>query len=371
MYCGKVAQGDLGETAGAGEPGFAASNKHTLPSLGDKSMALSAIQRASLAMLGLVYCVSADVASADTLKEALAAKNLPIAGAKLANLEKNITSGAELDDADQYVIAYYLDDGTGELNPPLFIDRYDRKSREWKSGQLPEARVKVQGAAEEIDVCLGSVLSIAGFGGKLFLETHINPSAGCVLILSDDLKSLGSLFGWLVGRLGNDLLLYERSQVHFAPVHPAEIAVYDLRTKRDETIFPPKEATPVRQARVAQLREFYKPNEAWCHKNDDPCDPESFDSDLQGDVLTNDAEYAVAFLISYEQIQLVQGDVQKPSGPKDVLYIYRHLDDPAKAQVCEMLLSDVKTRVGFVPLQSLLKPEYLQKIFAEEPAKKR
>lgn len=334
-------------------------------------MRLSLNLRANSLLLGLIYiCAAAQTASADTLREALATKNLSIAGAKLANLEKNVTSGAELNDADQFVIAYYVDDGTRALNPPLFIDRYDRKSREWKSGQLPEGRVKVQGEGKEVDVCLGSVLSIAGFGGRLFLDTHTSPSAGCILILSDDLRPIGTLYGWLVGRLGNDVLIYERSQVHFAPVHPTEIAVYDLRTKRDATIFPPKEPTPVRQARVTQLRGFYKPNEEWCNKNNDPCDPESFDSDRQGPVVTHEAGGAVAFVISYEQIQYVEGDVQKPSGPKDILYVYRRVDDEAKMQVGEMTLQEAKTRFGDVPLPNLLQPEMLSKIFAEEPAKK-
>ncbi|HXY24483.1 MAG TPA: hypothetical protein VEI73_07510 [Candidatus Acidoferrum sp.] len=332
-------------------------------------MTLSSTKGASLAIFCLFYlfCGAARIASADTLKEALASKNLPTVGAKLANLEKNITSGAELDDADQYVIAYYLDDGTGELNPPLFIDRYDRKSREWKSGSLPEAKGK---STDIDDLCYGSVLNVQAASGRLLLDTHINPSAGCLLVISPDFKLEASLSGWLVGRLGNDLLLYERSQVHFAPVHPAEIAVYDLRTKRDATIFPPKEPTPVRQARVAQLGEFYKPNEAWCHKNDDPCDPESFDSDLQGPVVTNDADAAVAFLISYEQIQLAQGDVQKPSGPKDILYVYRRVDNESKMQTREMTVADAKTRFGDVPLRQLLQPEILQKIFEEAPAGK-
>ena len=330
-------------------------------------MTFSAMSRASVVLLGLICCSVANPAAADTLRDALAAKNLPIAGSKLANLEKNIGNGAELDDADQYVIAYYLDDETGGLNPPLFIDRYNRKSKEWKSAALPDAPGK---SAETTDVCYGSILNIRSGGGRLFLDTHINPSAGCLLAVSPDLKLEATLDGWLLGPLGNDLLIYERSQVHFAPVHPTEIAVYDLRTKRDATIFPPKEPTPVRQARVAQLREFYKPNEAWCNKNDDPCDPESFDSDLQGDIFTNDAEYSVAFLISYEQIQYVEGDVQKPSGPKDILYVYRRVDEDAKMQVREMTLQEAKTRFGDVPLQKLLQPEILQKIFAEEPAKK-
>ena len=87
-------------------------------------------------------------------------------------------------------------------------------------------------------------------------------------------------------------------------------------------------------------------------------------------MVTSDTEAALAFLISYEQIQLVQGDVQKPSGPKDVLYVYRRVGDEANMEYREMLLSDAKARFGDVPLQNLLQPEALQKVFAEVPAKR-
>jgi hypothetical protein len=303
-----------------------------------------------------------------TLKEILAAKSLPVASTKLANLEKRIASGAQLDDPDQFAVAYYLDDGTESLNPPLFVDRFDKKSKEWQSAALPDAQAK---SAELDTSCLGSILDIKASRGRLILDTHINPSAGCLLVFSPDLKLEASLYGWLVGQLGPDLLVYHRSEVHFAPVHATEIAVYDLRSKRDVTIFPPKTLTAtIRQARTAQLREFYQPNQEWCRKNDDPCDPETFDSDLQGPLVTREADSAAAFLISYEQIQLVQGDVQKPSGPKDVLYVYRRLNDPAKMEFREMLWSDAKMQFGDVPLENLLRPETLQKIFAGTPAKK-
>lgn len=304
-------------------------------------------------------------ASPQTLRGVLDAKSLPITGAKLANLEKEITGGAEFDDSNQFAIAYYLDDGSGGLNPPLFVDRYDKKKEDWQSGTLFEPQTK----AGDLDACLGSILAIKASGGRLFLDTHINPSAGCLLVLSHDLKLEANLYGWLLSQLGSDLLIYHRSEVHFAPVHPAEIAVYDLRSKRDVTIFPPKTPTAIREARTTQLREFYKSNPEWCKKNDDPCVPEEFDSEVQETIATSEANSALAFLVSYEQIQLVEGDVQKPSGPKDVLYVYRLLDDPRKMEFREMLWSDAKAQFGDIPLQNLLQPGMLEKIFAD-PARK-
>lgn len=306
-------------------------------------------------------------ASPQTLRDILSAKSLPVAGAKLVNLEKKIAGGAELDDSNQFAIAYYLDDGTGLLNPPLFVDRYDKKNKQWQSAALPGATQEK--SANVDDVCYGSIEKFNSSDGRLFLDTHINPSAGCLLVLSPDLKLEASLDGWLLGQLRSDLLIYQRSEVHFAPVHPAEVAIYDLRSKRDETIFPPKTPTAIRQARTAQLREFYKTHADWCQKNNDPCDPEAFDSDVQTPLAKSEANSALAFLVSYEQIQFVEGEVQKPSGPKNVLYVYRHLDDPQKMEFRETLWSDAKTQFGDVPLQNLLQPETLEKIFSQPPRK--
>lgn len=324
-------------------------------------------RRAPCILFVSILFFGAERASSETLREVLAAKNLPTAAAKLENLDKNITSGAELDDESQFLIAYYIDDGTSALTPPLYLERFDRKQGSWKSATLGKAETRWQ----DIDVpCLGSVMNISAIGGRYFLDTHINPSAGCVLILSREMKLEASLYGWLVGRLGTETVIYHRSEVHFAPVHPAEIALYDLRTRRDVTLFPPKPESPIRQARTQQLQTFYKGNEEWCNKNNDPCDPVYFDSALEGEVATNEKEQALAFVISYEQIQLVQGDVQKPSGPKGVLYVYRRIEDEAKMEYREMPLSDAKARFGDLSLSNFLQPEVLQKIFGEEPAKR-
>jgi len=301
-----------------------------------------------------------------TLRQVLTEEQVPADAGKLHNLGKRITSGAELKDASQFAIAYYLHDPSELLNPPLFIDLYDRRTGQWRGGSIETATAHWR----DMDVnCLGSVWGIKASSDLLFLDTNINPSAGCVLILSHELQLRGSLCGWLLGQIGQNELIYERSQVHFAPVHPVEIAIYDLRSKRDLTIFPPKAPAAIRQARIEQLKEFYKTRAQWCRENNDPCDPEQFDSELEGNVAVDDREKSLAFIISYEQIQVFQGE-QKPSGPKQVVYIYRNVDDEKKMEYREMLMEESRTRFGDVPLETLLQPEALKKIFVELPSKK-
>lgn len=91
------------------------------------------------------------------LRGVLAAEQLPADAEKLRNLDKRITSGAELKDASQFVIAYYLSDPSGLLNPPVFIDRYDRQTGQWTSGSMGSATANWRGM--DVD-CLGSVWSI-------------------------------------------------------------------------------------------------------------------------------------------------------------------------------------------------------------------
>jgi hypothetical protein len=204
-------------------------------------------------LIASVLLLGADTVCSETLRHVLAAKNLPIAVAKLENLDKNITSGAELDDETQFLIAYYIDDGTSALNPPLYLERFDRKLGSWKGAMLEKAEARWQ----DMEVpCLGSVMNVTAVGNRFFFDTHINPSAGCMLIVSSDLKLEASLYGWLVGRLGTEVVIYHRSQIHFAPVHPAEIALHDLRTKYDVTLFPPKQESPIRQARTQRVQSF-------------------------------------------------------------------------------------------------------------------
>lgn len=232
-----------------------------------------------------------------TLRQILAAEHLPLDAGRLANLDKTISSGAELNDASQFAIAYFLLDSTGRLNPPIFIDLYDRRTGEWRSGAIGAAVAKWEGM--DVD-CLGSVLGVQALADTFALETHINPSAGCELILSRDLKLKTSLYGWLLGHFEDGTIVYHRSEIHFATVHPAEIAVYNPAAKTDFTIFPHKPFQEVRLQVTEEPREFFKTHQDYCQKADDPCDAETFDSSLAGKVVSDDRQHALAFVISYD-----------------------------------------------------------------------
>jgi hypothetical protein len=71
-------------------------------------------------------------------------------------------------------------------------------------------------------------------GRYAYVDHHINPSAGRLVVLTRNLKPVAELEGWSLGVLANDVVLYQRNQVHFnAPAYPVEIRTFDPGTRRD------------------------------------------------------------------------------------------------------------------------------------------
>src|SRR5690349_21108888 len=93
---------------------------------------------------------------------------------------------------------------------------------------------------------------------------HINPSAETLKILTPDMKVIAELDGWELTTLPNDVVIYHRSQVHFAPTHSLEIAVYDPNRRRDRLIYPPMPVQPVRREFIDRVAQVYKQRgQAW------------------------------------------------------------------------------------------------------------
>jgi hypothetical protein len=296
---------------------------------------------------------------AQTLGEVVAAQHIPVDEASLPNLDKRITSAAELNESGEFVIAYYVHDATNRLFPPMYVDRYDKNGGKWQSGKIDEAATE----AKNVDTpCLGSVLGMHRFGDYLLVDTHINPSAGCTLILDRKLELKGGLFGWYLAGLGKSGILYHRSGIHFAAVHSAEISLYDLATGNDTTIFPPK-LDPVIRAQIAKkISEFGAAHQDWCQEHNDPCAPDEIESALIGDIAVNAESDALAFVTSYENGNATEG-VRKPDGPKEVVYVYRHVSDPAKREFREKLLDDAKREFQVKDVRLLLEAGTMKKMF--------
>ena len=91
-------------------------------------------------------------------------------------------------------------------------------------------------------------------------------------------------------------------------------------------------------------------------------------STLDGEVAISVPQRALAFMISYDRIQDSAGPVQKPEGPGKVVYVYRYIDDDAKLDYRETLLSDIERQGNTLSLRSLLEPAALREIFGSSSA---
>jgi hypothetical protein len=232
--------------------------------------------------------------AAETLADAIRPRGLTASSQVLPNLDKRITSYAVFQNAEQFLIAYYVDDGSGALTEPLFVDRYDATARGWTSTKITRADPKVADSW-----CLGSAVSLRASPTGYYLGTHVNPSAGCTIVVSQDLPVQAVLTGWVLAVFGDGTIVYQRSQVHFAPTHYAEISLYDGTRARDVQIYPMKPYQRIRTEHIRRVRRVYT-DEAWCRAHNHHCDPELFDNFIVGDVAINDATSALAFQIWFD-----------------------------------------------------------------------
>ncbi len=224
---------------------------------------------------------------AETLRDVLREKNLA-PGLAMANLDKPITSYQVLDDSQTFLIAYYVDNGSGRLRPPLMVSLFDKAQHKWRSTDITPEKLAD-------DTCLGSAIGAETSGGMFYLETHINPSAGCMIVLSPDLSVRKVLSGWFLAGFGDGRIIYHRNEIHFAAAHAAELAIYDARTGGDFQIYPHKPFQAVRQEHIRKFQAFLARNQDWCNAHNHSCDPEWFNNEITGKVTVSATNDSLAF----------------------------------------------------------------------------
>ena len=136
--------------------------------------------------------------AAETLGDALRAANVPTRQFAAPELSGAITSYAISNDGP-FLIAYYIDDGSGALQAELHVIRYDRATGDLRRGDVRASDALPHG---EIPLgCFGSVPRIREYLDTIYVETHVGPSAACAIVLSSGLSFQTTLPGWLQGFL--------------------------------------------------------------------------------------------------------------------------------------------------------------------------
>jgi hypothetical protein len=269
------------------------------------------VTRSCLVLL-LAVALSA-VVTAETLGSVLRSRHVPTNQFSDSDLESKITSWAASSDEGPFLMAYYTDDGSGLLRAPLHVIRYDIASHTLRRADLPF------GGTLRMD-CLGSALAIGEQHGVIHIETHVTPSAVCLLLLSPQLALRTTLYGGLLGMVGERYAIVQRNEIHFAAVHPMRIAVYDLRRDRLTEVYPPVQDAYRRQ--FSRALQSHMPSDDWCRINNAQCDPRNFDAELVGRLAVNEAARVFGFVARYDAGGF--GDIgAEPVEPLEVAYVYR------------------------------------------------
>jgi hypothetical protein len=296
------------------------------------------------------------VYSAETLGEVL--KQHGIASTIHATPGRPITSYGILDEPATFCIAFYwLDNQTGTLGDQLEILSVNRDAGKTRTATLRYSEL-VPGKPH---FRTGSITRIVASPNFLFLSGHDNPSAGKVLVLSRELSFQTALSGWPLATFDNDILVFHKSQIHFAPIHAAEIAIYDPHVGREEQIYPRKPFQEIRLRHIEALRKVYEPRPTeWFMQRNHPTDPEWFNNYLVGDVAVSDAQDALAFVIAFDHSE-VRTDESRPQ-PTHVIYVIRGIGS-GSVKYKEILQDQLEPGLGVRSLTELLDPRILGRIF--------
>ena len=153
-------------------------------------------------------------------------------------------------------------------------------------------------AAEGIPI--ESVIAVHRTPRHILVDTHINPSAGTIVVLSRDWKPVTTLPGWVLRVLPGGTILYHRNNVHFAPTHWAELWTWDPETSRDTRLYPNPPWDSIRRAYVDTVKAIYRrAGPAWFKANNHHMDAERFDTRLGDTVVVSPSGGALAFAIAF------------------------------------------------------------------------
>jgi hypothetical protein len=123
----------------------------------------------------------------------------------------------------------------------------------------------------------------------------------------------------VLGFLEPDYVILERSEIHFMPVHPLRIYVFDVDRNRSVDVFPPKKDV---------FREQYSRmiwphiSRDWCRVNNAECDPGNFDTGIKEPLTVNQSASVFGFEAAYDANGF-GAEVRKHVQPRSVAYIFR------------------------------------------------
>jgi len=251
----------------------------------------------SVFLSAIISLLIANVAICKTLRSVLSENDIDLKNIDIADVDRNITSYAVLNNPKMFCIAYYLDNYLNFLENKLYVNLLEKEQNKWIQNEL---NVKTL-IPDKPYFHPGSIVKVTYSKNYVYLITHKNPSAGYTLILSNELEFQGALYGRLLATFDNGTIVYHNSQVHFAPTHYAEISIYNPLTKVNRKIYPIKPYQKVRLEHIKKVKAAYdKLGEDWFRCHNHHMNPELFNNHLIGKVAIDNGTNSLAFTIAYD-----------------------------------------------------------------------
>jgi hypothetical protein len=250
-------------------------------------LAATALATSSVLIAAFLARPAAQPAKAwPTLRDVLAQHDVSDVRRLPPDLLNLAVTGYAVDDDDREVLAaFFQADGT------LHVALLDRATSRWR-----HATVSVDDAAGAGN----SIVDTKRTARFIYLDSHINPSAGRTIVLTRDLKLRRALYGWSIATLPDDTIVVHHSQIHFAPTHSLELSAFNAATLKERQIYPPKPYQAVRKAFIDRVAEAYRARgEEWFNRHNHHMDPERFDSRLDGPVAFDAAAKSVSFRVLF------------------------------------------------------------------------
>ncbi|OGF48731.1 MAG: hypothetical protein A2231_01360 [Candidatus Firestonebacteria bacterium RIFOXYA2_FULL_40_8] len=286
------------------------------------------------------------------LSERFKVREINIEGLAFKDLEEGTTSSSVFENNDYVAAAYYLSKEYVENKYILRVSLYDKQKKNIINTEIDLRKPKeIRGFSVDLNIR----------ENYLYLNLHYNPSAGTTIILNSELKYIADVYGYDAQVFKEKMIIYEKSQVHWASTHYVEIAVLDLKTKKDVIIYPMKPYQKIRQEYI-NLNNYFinKLGADWVRKADYVSSGELFDNGLRDGIYCNEELNAFVFLTVFERSNRYPPEIKLDN--KEVVYIYRNVDNK-NIEYRELLLGDVKKKYGDVPLKELLTEKTLKEVF--------
>ncbi len=267
------------------------------------------------------------------------------------------------------MLAYNTVAPSGAIEHPLRIVRLDKLNQTWTGADFPNIETEILPNLK--GQCLGSVGDLQKVGPRFYVGIELSPSAGCVAVVSTDLKLQVAISGGIIAKFPSGSVIVEGSTRHFAPTHPLRLSVFNPRDGSIKSIYP-VENDPFRARYIQHLRTEISPADR-CEDENCELDPEQFDDELamlrgstSAPLTVNDETESLAFVVQFSPIGFIRLERVKdsPEWDEQAVFVYRFLDGTVNHR--EFAASEMPTRFGITSIDALLAPEVLKRVFGAQ-----